>query len=197
MSKAGSGLFCRLPPAQPPWQPVCAISWWWGPCSAAPSEPRGGGDGPRAMPGLACGPSSPRGGGHGLRLWLGPGQAAAEGAARAGDGGPNPAWVSCRAPIPHPGAPCQELCLPGTPSPACTRPDLPAPLCCLLPRYMGLRCHRPPHGTSQHPQLWWHRVTATPLPCVPPRQETPRQPPKDKAAGTGLLPAWLGPNPVG
>lgn len=35
-------------------------------------------------------------------------------------------------------------------------------------------------------------------PCVPPpRQGTPWQPPKGKAAGTGLLPAWLGPNPAG
>ena len=111
VSKGGSGLFLHLPPVQPPWQLLCAISWWWGPRSVAPSEPQGGGDGPR--------------------LWLGPGQAAAEGAAWVGMVAPKPAGVPHGAPIPHPGAPCQELCLPGTPSPACPGPYLPAPLCCL------------------------------------------------------------------
>lgn len=110
---------------------------------------------------------------------------------------PKAAGVAHGAPVPHPGASCQEPCLRAH-LPRLPWPYLPAPLRRLLPgipacgaTVLPVTCLSTPRsgGSGWQPPPPHHH------PMSPPRQGTPQQPPRGKAAGTGLLPAWLGPNP--
>lgn len=104
---------------------------------------------------------------------------------QAGDSGPKSCWGA-----PQGAHPTSGSTMPGGLPAGHTFPCLHCSAAFFLVRWSTV-------DMSQHPQLWRHQVTATPQPCVPSGQGTCQQPSRGKAAGTGILPAWLGPDPVG